>query len=168
MAVESVERLESRLDVYNLEVHGEHVYRVTVDGVLVHNTCPVGPDTIPIMLTSRVKETLGDTISSGSTTWAYSIHRHHSYPLWLGGSEIGPTLKIRGLEHIRDLEPALFEHMKKVLGGLTQKNATNVQRLLSRGGITQDDITAALLDFYKSRFPNISEETILTILQQGL
>ena len=38
MAVESVERLESRLDVYNVEVHGERVYRVTVDGVLVHNS----------------------------------------------------------------------------------------------------------------------------------
>jgi len=25
--------------VYNLEVHGEHVYQVTTAGVLVHNTC---------------------------------------------------------------------------------------------------------------------------------
>ncbi len=34
-----VERLESALDVYNIEVHGEHVFRVTADGVLVHNAC---------------------------------------------------------------------------------------------------------------------------------
>ncbi|NBU17324.1 MAG: hypothetical protein EBS48_10020, partial [Actinobacteria bacterium] len=37
VAVLSVERLESALDVYNIEVHGEHVFRVTADGVLVHN-----------------------------------------------------------------------------------------------------------------------------------
>ena len=40
IAVEGVEQLESRPAVYNIEVHGEHVYRVTVDGVLVHNACP--------------------------------------------------------------------------------------------------------------------------------
>ena len=36
----AVDRLESALDVYNIEVHGEHVFRVTADGVLVHNACP--------------------------------------------------------------------------------------------------------------------------------
>ena len=39
VAVHSVQRLESALDVYNIEVHGEHVFRVTADGVLVHNAC---------------------------------------------------------------------------------------------------------------------------------
>jgi len=38
--VHAVDRLESALDVYNIEVHGEHVFRVTADGVLVHNACP--------------------------------------------------------------------------------------------------------------------------------
>ena len=40
VAVHSVDRLESPLDVYNIEVHGEHVFRVTADGVLVHNAGP--------------------------------------------------------------------------------------------------------------------------------
>ncbi len=40
VAVANVEQLESRVDVHNIEVHGEHVYRVTADGVLVHNACP--------------------------------------------------------------------------------------------------------------------------------
>jgi len=40
VAVLSVERLDRHPAVYNLEIHGEHVYRVTVDGVLVHNACP--------------------------------------------------------------------------------------------------------------------------------
>ena len=37
VAVESVEPLDRHPAVYNLEVHGEHVYRIAVDGVLVHN-----------------------------------------------------------------------------------------------------------------------------------
>ena len=40
VAVESAERLHSGLDVYIIEVHGEHVFRITADGVLVHNACP--------------------------------------------------------------------------------------------------------------------------------
>jgi hypothetical protein len=47
VAVHSVQRLESALDVYNIEVHGEHVFRVTADGVLVHNagpSCKLGTD----------------------------------------------------------------------------------------------------------------------------
>jgi hypothetical protein len=37
VAVTSVEPLDPHPAVYNLEVHGEHVYRIAVDGVLVHN-----------------------------------------------------------------------------------------------------------------------------------
>ena len=47
VAVHSVDRLESPLDVYNIEVHGEHVFRVTAEGVLVHNagpSCKLGTD----------------------------------------------------------------------------------------------------------------------------
>jgi len=44
VAVHSVDRLESAIDVYNIEVHGEHVFRVTADGVLVHNACPTVSD----------------------------------------------------------------------------------------------------------------------------
>jgi hypothetical protein len=32
--------------VYNLTVEGEHVYRVSAHGVLVHNTCPRGPQMV--------------------------------------------------------------------------------------------------------------------------
>ncbi len=61
VAVETVERLHSGLDVYNIEVHGEHVFRVTADGVLVHNACA--------------------TTSSPIT----SIQLHHPWPKYLGG-----------------------------------------------------------------------------------
>jgi len=37
VTVVGVEQLDRHPAVYNLEVHGEHVYRVAVDGVLVHN-----------------------------------------------------------------------------------------------------------------------------------
>jgi len=43
VAIASLTRLATIANVYNLEVHGHHVYRVTNDGVLVHNTCPVAP-----------------------------------------------------------------------------------------------------------------------------
>ena len=41
VAVASVEQLDRHPAVYNLEVHGEHVYRIAVDGVLVHNAGPI-------------------------------------------------------------------------------------------------------------------------------
>jgi len=50
VAVTSVEPLERHPAVYNLEVHGEHVYRVAVDGVLVHNgdlTCVSARSLVP-------------------------------------------------------------------------------------------------------------------------
>ena len=37
VTVVGVEQLDRHPAVYNLEVHGEHVYRIAVDGVLVHN-----------------------------------------------------------------------------------------------------------------------------------
>ena len=40
VAVVRVEQLDRHSAVYNLEVHGEHVYRIAVDGVLVHNAGP--------------------------------------------------------------------------------------------------------------------------------
>ncbi len=43
VAVASVEPLDRHPAVYNLEVHGEHVYRIAVDGVLVHNAGPACP-----------------------------------------------------------------------------------------------------------------------------
>ncbi|MEN9667149.1 MAG: hypothetical protein RLZZ326_3512, partial [Planctomycetota bacterium] len=43
VAVASVEPLDRHPAVYNLEVHGEHVYRIAVEGMLVHNMCPDVP-----------------------------------------------------------------------------------------------------------------------------
>ncbi len=39
VAVVSVSLLEARASVYNLEIHGEHVYQIGIDGVVVHNAC---------------------------------------------------------------------------------------------------------------------------------
>jgi len=36
--IESIEQLGSEERVYNLEIHGEHVFRVASSGVLVHNS----------------------------------------------------------------------------------------------------------------------------------
>lgn len=39
LAVVALTRLTNVSDVFNIEVHGHHVYRITEDGVLVHNNC---------------------------------------------------------------------------------------------------------------------------------
>jgi hypothetical protein len=37
--VESIDLVRRNVSVYNIEVHGEHVYQVGELGLLVHNTC---------------------------------------------------------------------------------------------------------------------------------
>jgi len=47
--IESIEQLGSEERVYNLEIHGEHVFRVASSGLLVHNSSGVeGPSSGPI------------------------------------------------------------------------------------------------------------------------
>jgi hypothetical protein len=40
--VVSIAIVSTNVPVYNIEVHGEHVYQVGELGLLVHNTCPIG------------------------------------------------------------------------------------------------------------------------------
>jgi RHS repeat-associated protein len=124
-------------------------------------------DDIPIMSPTHVKASLPNDYSK-STRWAYSIHEHHLYPKWLGGKEGGPIVRIRGFEHITDLEPALVDFMKGKIPGLTQKSAAAIRDLIRTGRLTQDTITAALLDFYTARFPTINRDVLLDRLRKGL
>ena len=39
LTVVAISQLSDVSDVFNIEVHGHHVYRITEDGVLVHNNC---------------------------------------------------------------------------------------------------------------------------------
>jgi RHS repeat-associated protein len=103
-----------------------------------------------------------------STKWAYSIHEHHLYPQWLGGSAAGPRIRVRGLEHLSDLEPELVSFMKTRIPGLTQNSARQVRRAIQRGVVSQDEITEALVQFYTARYPQIPAETYRTVLQWGL
>lgn len=120
------------------------------------------------MTPDQVQRALRSGGYTGNTTWAYSIHDHHFYPRWLGGQEAGPLLRVRGFEHITDLEPALFAHMQRAIPGLTERTAANVQRLISQGRVTQQQIAQALFDFYKARYPHLSDEAILNVLRSGL
>jgi hypothetical protein len=47
--------------VYNIEVHGEHVYQVGELGVLVHNSCPTHPD-LPLRLAGKTHAILNEGI----------------------------------------------------------------------------------------------------------
>ena len=102
------------------------------------------------------------------TIWAYSIHDHHLYPEWLGGAADGPRLRVRGYEHIRNLESDLFAHMKKDIPELTQKTTEQVRDLLRQGLVKQDDITDALVKFYRNRYPGLPEDVIRKWLEGGL
>jgi hypothetical protein len=124
-------------------------------------------DDIQIMSPSHVKASLPKDYSK-STKWAYSIHEHHLYPKWLGGKEGGPIVRVRGFEHITDLEPALLEFMKGRIPGLTQRSTATVRDLIRQGELTQDKITMALLDFYTARFPTINQDVLLDRLRKGL
>jgi hypothetical protein len=74
----------------------------------------------------------------------------------------------RGYEHITDLEPALFEHMKRTIPGLSEKSSAQIQGLLRRGIITQDDITRSLVDFHAGMYPQLGRQQIVDALKGGL
>jgi hypothetical protein len=152
--------------VFNLEVQVSHVYHVGIHGVLVHNgTTKICPK---VMSTDTVKKNLDELGEAGSAGGDYAIHGHHFYPKWLGGAADGPLIKVRGYEHLRELEPELWEHMKKSLPKITQRTDKKVQDLLDAGEITQDEITDALVEFYKKRYPQYSEKTIRDTLEKAL
>jgi len=123
---------------------------------------------VSVMSPDQVQRALRSGGYTGNTTWAYSIHDHHFYPRWLGGQEAGPHLRVRGFEHITDLEPALFAHMQRAIPAITERTAGHIQQLIARGRVTQDQITRALVSFYRSRYPSLSEDAILAALRQGL
>jgi len=58
--------------------------------------------------------------------------------------------------------------MKKSIPALTQKTAAQVQQLIRSNKVTQEQITNALFEFYKARYPNLSEDVIREALKQGL
>ena len=51
--IESIEQLGSEERVYNLEIHGEHVFRVASNGVLVHNSSEVAGPLKPVAGSTR-------------------------------------------------------------------------------------------------------------------
>ena len=83
VAVANVERLESRVDVHNIEVHGEHVFRVTADGVLVHNACPNPGGRLGDTATrAKTSEVIQDLLSRGFL----QINTEVRFPPGAGGS----------------------------------------------------------------------------------
>ena len=123
---------------------------------------------LPVAPPSAVKGALSAEGFTGNTKWAYSIHEHHIYPKWLGGKTSGPTMRVRGFEHIKDLEPALLEHMQQYIPELTSRSTQQVRGLMRRGAVSQDEITEALFDFYRERYPSLPESAISETLARGV
>ena len=62
-AVTRIEQLPGTQSVFNLEVDGEHVYHVGLNGLLVHNTCT--PRTVVLGENSARLQKFADTIRGG-------------------------------------------------------------------------------------------------------
>jgi Pretoxin HINT domain len=81
--VTSVTRRPGEHRVYNLEVHGDHVYRVSGLGVLVHNTSPYTPDQQALQqlineATNGGRTTLSAQNAETALDWAQELN----YPGW--------------------------------------------------------------------------------------
>ncbi|MFN7843074.1 MAG: polymorphic toxin-type HINT domain-containing protein [Pirellula sp.] len=61
----SLALVTSSLPVYNIEVHGEHVYQVGELGLLVHNTCPTTPVSGLGNIGSHLPIASGDALNHG-------------------------------------------------------------------------------------------------------
>lgn len=81
--VTSLSLVTCSLPVYNVEVHGEHVYQVGVLGVLVHNTCvdDVLNETASAVgnITSKFKLS-GDEALEGALKWLQDGYREIGKP----------------------------------------------------------------------------------------
>jgi RHS repeat-associated protein len=122
---------------------------------------------VPIMARDAVKKFLSETYEK-STKWAYSIHEHHIRSKWLLGKPDGPVMRVRGWEHITDLEPALWEYIKKEIPAITNRSPEAVRSLMKKGIVTEEEITEKLFDFYKKRYPQLTDEEIMEALIEGL
>jgi len=126
-------------------------------------------DDITPMSTAATKQFLDDLgVPAKNRQWAYSLHKHHLFPKWLGGKADGPTLKMRGYEHISDLEPAWRRHIKEAIPEITRYSKQHVDDLVRTGRVTRDEITDSLVDFYRTRYPNLPEKHIRETLAEGL
>ena len=82
--VESFTKRPEPEPVYNLEVEGDHVYRVGESGVLVHNS------SAPDCPASRVKDALTDSL--GNSPFCVPSRGHHIFPVSEFDSPLGLKL----------------------------------------------------------------------------
>ena len=83
----------------------------------------------------------------------YAEHNHHFYPIWLGGLDHGPTIKVRGFEHISILEPQLERFMYKKLSRYGVTNQTMTRKMIKSNEIPREEIFRHLTDFLPRILP---------------
>ncbi|TWT55527.1 polymorphic toxin-type HINT domain-containing protein [Allorhodopirellula solitaria] len=66
VTVAKVRRPKRVSDVFNIEVHGHHVYRITDDGVLVHNNSSVGKALVEAATRRRAQSQLGRRLTDSA------------------------------------------------------------------------------------------------------
>ena len=105
MAAIAVRRPRQILDVFNIEVHGHHVYRITDDGVLVHNNSSVGADLAKIRRIGQQGEASSTIVKN--TTRIDSVTRPGRYRIPDGLddltlTEIKNVAKLSNTSQLRD------------------------------------------------------------------
>ena len=86
---ESIEQLGTQERVYNLEIHGEHVFRVASSGVLVHNS-------------SGAQGSNGGAHGQTKLPWGDGFESHHMPPKSVNGlpPDVGPAIKMERVDHL--------------------------------------------------------------------
>jgi hypothetical protein len=110
--IESIEQLGTEERVYNLEIHGEHVFRVASSGLLVHNS-------------SGAQGSNGGAHGQTKLPWGDGFESHHMPPKSVNGlpPDVGPTIKMERVDHLltsshgsRAGSPAYRSHIEDLLG----------------------------------------------------
>jgi hypothetical protein len=127
---------------------------------------------LPIQSADEVKAILEKAGKySGDTSKHFEIHNHHFYPEWLGGKPDGPTIRVRGYEHLTLLHPELLAFMKREFGkhGLTDDSPEQVRRLIAANKVTRLEINLALFRFYRQRYSQLllSDSDIFKLISLG-
>ena len=165
--VVSVNLRDDCVAVYNLEVDGPHVYRVSQFGLLVHNASWGNNASAAhqgVLISGRINkagETLDDLFEYANPKLAskqgldFTEEGHHFWPKWLGGPVDGPLLNTRQGIH-RGPGVGMHQRMNDSLAssGLVPANMINNSTWVV-DNISSSSIKRFLYGFYKTNFPNL-------------
>ena len=96
--IESIEQLGSEERVYNLEIHGEHVFRVASSGLLVHNSSgAAGPAQGPLTVTDdMIRNAMKNAPLNSQQRKGVSLPKVQEYVDMIRAGTQAPPIKVDG------------------------------------------------------------------------